>query len=105
MVRTLRRVSIIEAVSYLLLLAASIVKWTGGTDLGVRLLGPVHGVLFLIYAGLLVRDHRAFGWPLWKPIAAMIIGSLPLGGFWVERTWLAPLDNLSITSCWGPRSS
>lgn len=97
--------SVIEAVSYLILVVATIVKRSGGTELGVTVMGPIHGILFLVYAGLLLRDHRALGWTLWKAVAAMIIGSLPFGGFWVERTWLAPLDNISITSCWGPRET
>lgn len=92
MVRSLRRISIIEAVSYLVLLVATVVKRSGGTDLGVSVFGPIHGVLFLIYAFMLLRDHRALGWTLWKTVSAMIIGSLPFGGFWVEHQWLAPLD-------------
>lgn len=88
----LRRISIVEAVSYLVLLAASAVKWAGGTELGVSIVGPIHGVLFLIYAGMLLRDFKVLGWTLWKTVAAMFIGSLPLGGFWVERNWLAPLQ-------------
>lgn len=103
MVRNLRRVSVIEAVSYLVLVAAAVVKRTGGTEIGVTIMGPIHGVLFLVYAGMLLRDHRALGWPLWKAVTAMVIGSLPFGGFWVERQWLAPLDDVSIGSCWGPR--
>ncbi len=102
MVRNLRRISIVEAVSYLLLVVAAIVKRSGGTELGVTVIGPIHGILFLVYAGLLLRDHRAMRWPIWKAVAAMVIGSLPFGGFWVERQWLKPLDDVSATSCWGP---
>lgn len=101
MVRNLRRVSVIEAISYLVLVVAAIVKRTGGTGSGVSVVGPIHGILFLVYAAMLLRDHKALGWTLWKAVAAMIIGSLPFGGFWVERRWLAPLDDVS--SCWGPR--
>jgi len=91
-VRSLRRVSIVEAVTYLVLLLATAVKRGGGTEVGVSVFGPIHGVVFLIYAFALLRDHRRLGWTLWKAVAAMIVGSLPLGGFWVERRWLAPLD-------------
>jgi hypothetical protein len=47
--------------------------------------------LFLVYAAMLLRDYNVLGWTLWKTVAAMVIGSLPLGGFWVERKWLATL--------------
>lgn len=83
--------SIVEAVTYLALVAATVYKYAAGNDAGVALLGPIHGVLFLIFAAMLLRHHRALGWPLWRAVMAMIIGSLPFGGFWVERRWLAPL--------------
>jgi integral membrane protein len=84
--------SIIEAVTYLALVVATVVKYAEGDDRGVAVLGPIHGVLFLIFAALLLVHHRDLGWPLWKAVMAMVIGSLPFGGFWVERKWLAPLD-------------
>lgn len=102
MVRRLRRVSVVEATSYLVLVAAAIVKRTSGAELGVTVMGPIHGILFLVYAGLLLRDHQALGWTLWKTVTAMVLGSLPFGGFWVEHQWLAPLDDTA--SCWGSRA-
>lgn len=86
----LRRVSIIEAVSYLVLLVATVVKRLDMTELGVQIVGPIHGVLFLLFAALVIRDHRMLCWPLWQMLGALILGSLPFGGFWVERRWLAP---------------
>ncbi len=86
--------SIVEAVTYLGLVAATIVKYTAGDERGVEILGPIHGVLFLVFAGLLLIHYDDMGWPWWKAFLAMIIGSLPFGGFWVERQWLAPLAHL-----------
>ncbi len=85
----LRRVSIAEASSFLILLVATVIKRVADNELGVDLMGPIHGALFLIYAMLLLRDHRPFGWSLWKMLAAILLGSVPLGGFWVERRWLS----------------
>lgn len=73
------------------MLIATVVKRIGTTELGVTIVGPIHGVLFLVYAAMLLRDYNVLGWTLWKTVAAMVIGSLPLGGFWVERKWLATL--------------
>ncbi len=84
--------SIIEAVTYLALVAATVYKYSAGGERGVEVLGPIHGVLFLIFAAMLLAHHRDLGWPVWKAFMAMVIGSLPFGGFWVERRWLAPLD-------------
>ena len=46
MIRLLRVVSITEATSYLALLVATVVKQTGGSEAGVTVLGPIHGVLY-----------------------------------------------------------
>ena len=77
-----------EAVSYLLLLGATVIKRAGGTELGVTVFGPIHGVLFLVFAGALLASYRRLGWQLSRTVLAIIIGSLPFGGFWVERRWL-----------------
>ena len=84
----LRRVSVTEAVSFLVLLVASVVKRTVGPEVGVQLMGPVHGVLFVGYTVLIIRDHRPLGWSRWKMLGAIVLGSLPFGGFLVERRWL-----------------
>lgn len=84
--------SLTEATSYLALLAATIVKMAGGPDTGVTVLGPVHGVLYLIFVGAIILRRGPLGWAWSRALMAMIIGSLPLGGFWLERNWLAPLD-------------
>jgi integral membrane protein len=93
-IRRLRTMSIVEAVTYLGLVAATVVKYTAGNERGVEVLGPIHGVLFLVFAGLLLIHYADMGWPWWKAFLAMIVGSLPFGGFWVERRWLAPLAYL-----------
>ncbi|MEM7322632.1 MAG: DUF3817 domain-containing protein [Actinomycetota bacterium] len=90
-VRTLRIASITEATSYLLLLVATIVKQTGGTAGGVQVLGPVHGVLYLVFAALVLVNRSLLDWNGAKTIIALVVGSLPFGGFWLERSWLAPL--------------
>jgi len=92
MIRRLRLASIVEATTYLFLVAATVIKYTGGDDQWVSLLGPIHGTLFLIFAALVLMNYERLGWPLWRAITALFIGSLPFGGFWVERRWLAPLD-------------
>ncbi len=88
LIQLLRRVSVTEAVSYLALLVATAVKETGGTEAGVTVLGPIHGVLFLVFAALVLAARSALGWSWFRTLLALIIGSLPFGGFWLERRWL-----------------
>ncbi len=92
MLTPLRRISLIEAVSYLLLLVGAVVKRAGGTELGVTVMGPIHGVLYLIFAFMFLRDRSHLAWPLWQTVTALFVGSLPFGGFWLDRRWLSPLS-------------
>lgn len=98
MIRELRAVSIAEAVSYLALLIATIVKWTGGSDVGVTILGPIHGLLYLVFVAFIVWRRRALDWSWVRALTAIIIGSLPFGGFWIDQKWLAPLEQVSERS-------
>lgn len=91
MIRQLRIVSVTEAMSYLALLVATIIDRTGGSEAGVTVMGPVHGVLYLVFVAFIVWRRTRLGWSWIQALTAMIIGSLPLGGFWIDQKWLAPL--------------
>ena len=86
--RTLHLTSRLEATSYLLLLAAVVLKYAGDNDTGVTVMGPIHGVLYLVYVLAVVRWYDDLGWPFSKAVMAMVIGAVPFGGFHVDRTWL-----------------
>lgn len=60
-------------------------KYIGGNEILVKLIGPVHGALWVLYIGLL-----AFGWQQMKwNMRAVLIGGflslLPGGPIWLER--------------------
>ncbi|MCH2634393.1 MAG: DUF3817 domain-containing protein [Acidimicrobiales bacterium] len=88
MYRILHLTSRLEAASYLLLLAATAVKYGAGYDRGVTVIGPIHGVLYLIFVAVIVRWFADMKWSFRKALAAMVLGSLPLGGFLVDR-WIS----------------
>lgn len=90
MKRVLKVVALIEAVSFLLLLVATVVKRTGGTEAGVKLLGPVHGVLFLLYVVLVIRLAFEEGWRLTRTLLTLLCAVLPLGGVYAERKLIDP---------------
>lgn len=92
LIRQLRLISVAEASSYVALLVATAAKQLGFGGIGVTVLGPVHGVLYLAFVAAVAWRREWLGWPWARALTAMIIGSLPLGGFWLERNWLAPLD-------------
>ncbi|MDG2114724.1 MAG: DUF3817 domain-containing protein [Actinomycetota bacterium] len=86
--RALHLSSRLEATSYLVLLVAVIVKYAGDNDAGVNVMGPIHGVLYLLYVLALVRWYDDIGWPFSRAVMAMVLGAVPFGGFHVDRKWL-----------------
>ncbi|MEO9139421.1 MAG: DUF3817 domain-containing protein [Jatrophihabitans sp.] len=87
-VRAFRIVAMIEAVSWLLLIVATIVKYT--TDphqqLGVQIMGPVHGTLFIAYVVLaLFEVRRRLQWDGRTTLIVLIDSVIPGGGFLVAR--------------------
>ena len=71
--RTLRAVSILETLSFLVLLAMMLT----GNEAGVSVTGAIHGALFLGYALLVLRDRDVFGWS-WAFVAVAILTG-PIG--------------------------
>ncbi len=64
----LRAVSVLETLSFLVLLAMMF----AGNEGGVSFTGAVHGFLFLAYAILVLRDREHFGWT-WGFVALAIL--------------------------------
>lgn len=87
--RWLRVVALTEAVTYLVLLAATAAKYTFDFPQGTSVIGPIHGVIFLAYVGLvlLVRDERR--WSLRLTALTILAAVVPLVGYLVERRLLA----------------
>lgn len=71
--RRLRAVSILETLSFLVLLGMML----SHNDAGVSVTGAIHGMLFLAYALLVLRDREVFGWS-WGFVALAILTG-PIG--------------------------
>lgn len=85
-VRWFRVVALVEAVSYLILLVAVVAKYGFDAPIGVRVMGPVHGVIFLVYAGLAFTVREELRWSAQHTAAVLAAAVLPLGGYLVERS-------------------
>ena len=81
----LRIAALVEASTLLLLLAASVAKRTLDFHEGVSILGPIHGIAFLAFVGLLLyeRDERGITWL--QTAFALIASVIPFGGFIADR--------------------
>ncbi|MDG1198587.1 MAG: DUF3817 domain-containing protein [Actinomycetota bacterium] len=85
MIRSLHLASRFEAISWLFLIAATLVKYLYSYELGVSIIGPIHGVLYLVYIAAIARWFRELNWNVQKAILAAVLGVLPLGGFIVDK--------------------
>jgi len=86
--RIFRVTALAEATSFLALLVATYVKYGQDQPLGVQVLGPVHGLLFIAYVVLALNLAPRAGWSVPTTLWVLVGAVLPFGGFVVDR-WLA----------------
>lgn len=80
-----RIVAFAEAATYLaLLLAVVVYRVLDGPDL-VSALGPIHGIIFLVYLVLVLKVREEQAWTLGQTILVVVAAAIPLGGFFVGR--------------------
>ncbi len=78
-----RLVAYAEAATFLILLVCVVVKRViHGPNL-VPVMGPVHGVLFLVYFVMVLQIRASQGWDLVRTILVIVASAVPFGGFFV----------------------
>ena len=83
----MRYIALAEATSFIALLIASVVKRTGGSGLGVQILGPIHGLLFIAYVVVALNVRRELGWTGKTTFWVLVGAVVPFGGYVVDW-WL-----------------
>ncbi len=84
-----RLVSLLEGVSYIILLFIAVpLKYWGGDEQYVKLLGMPHGLLFVGYIILafLIKDDE--NWQKTKFFIVLVCSILPFGTFYVDWKYL-----------------
>lgn len=82
----LRRIALIEAVSFLVLLGIAMpLKYLAGQPLAVKIVGWAHGVLFIVFGFALLRAMLIARWPLSRATVVFIAALLPFGPFVIDR--------------------
>ena len=80
--RQLRLVALLEGTSFLVLLFVAMpLKYLAGLPLAVRIVGSVHGLLFLMFLAALYRAGSHCGWPLSRWLVAFVASVVPFGTF------------------------
>jgi len=85
--RNFKIVALTEATTFLLLLVASVLKRTSDFEIGVTVLGPIHGILFIAYVVMALDLRSKFGWSGKVTFWILAGAVLPFGGYVVDR-WL-----------------
>ncbi|AUD02477.1 DUF3817 domain-containing protein [Spirosoma pollinicola] len=88
----LRVIGFAEGVSYLLLLFIAVpLKRMGGHPEAVQILGPIHGLLFLLYVLVVIQGKIEYGWTIGKMALALLASIIPGGTFYADHKFFRHL--------------
>ncbi|MET8386655.1 DUF3817 domain-containing protein [Streptosporangium canum] len=88
--RLFRYVAIAEACSWAGLLVGMFFKYIADSgDLGVKIFGPVHGLLFVLYVAGVLAAARAARWGVGTIVLGLACAVPPFTSLWFERRMLA----------------
>lgn len=84
--RRLRLVSVPEGISWIVLLACTIIKYTVAEGFNAApVLGPIHGVLFILYVLFWLDAWNRTKWDVKTAALYFAYSFVPGGGFMAER--------------------
>lgn len=84
--RAFKYAAFAEAVSWFALLIGMVLKHvTKTTDLGVQIVGPIHGVLFVTYTIIALRLWQGRPWANKTFALAVVSAVVPMMTIWFER--------------------
>ncbi|MCC6279514.1 MAG: DUF3817 domain-containing protein [Saprospiraceae bacterium] len=87
----LRLIAFVEGVSYLILLFVAMpLKYFFEQPQAVRMVGSVHGALFVLYILMVFLTQAEHRWGAAKTRLLLLISLIPFGNFYADRKWLAP---------------
>ena len=82
----LRKVGLLEGISLLVLLFIAMpLKYIWGEPAAVKIVGWLHGALFVLFMLLVLRVYDQKSWPFKKVIYAFVAAFLPFGTFVFDK--------------------
>jgi integral membrane protein len=85
-IRAFRMIALAEGISFLtLLFIAMPMKYLMGMPEIVRVVGSIHGGLFVLYVGLLAAIHFRQRWPVIFSLYAFVASVIPFGTFILDK--------------------
>ena len=81
------KIGFAEGISFIVLLFIAMpLKYFMGMPLPVRVMGMIHGILFIGYIVSLLKATFEYQWSFKKAAIAFLLSFLPFGTFFLERT-------------------
>jgi integral membrane protein len=81
-----RTVAVLEGCSWIGLLIGMYLKHVAETtDLGVQIMGPIHGCAFVLYVAVTLAVARQGGWSPARVVLGLISSVPPLMTVWFDR--------------------
>ena len=82
----LRTVGFAEGLSFLILVLIGVpLKRFGGEPIVVQLVGPIHGLLFVLYIFAVIQAWTAYNWSFGKTALALLASVIPGGTFYADH--------------------
>jgi len=79
-------INTVEGYSYLLLLFVAMpMKYIMGIALATKIVGMIHGVLFILFIYLLIAAWEDAKWPISKTIIFFVASLIPFGTFYTKN--------------------
>jgi integral membrane protein len=96
-VRYLRLTGATEGISFLvLLLVAMPLKYYFGFPLAVKVVGWLHGILFIAYIAAVLLAIKAMQWNWFSVGVALAVSLIPIGTFVMDRSWRKRQRELAV---------
>jgi integral membrane protein len=90
MVKTFKIIAILEGLSYLILIFVCLpLKYTGVSEIPVKVGGYAHGVLFIAYCLLVFPVWKIKNWTFITALVVGLLSLVPFGTFYVDRKYLS----------------
>lgn len=80
-----RMIAAAEAVSWLVLIVATVAKRGFGVEDATAVIGPIHGVIVLAYVAGVAFLREELGWSGRQTVLALVATVIPFGTFRVMR--------------------
>lgn len=94
----LRFVAVLEGITLLMLIFITVpLKYLFHIPEGSAILGPIHGVLFLLYVALAFVAASEYDWKFGKTTWKVLLASiLPFGTFYIDKHILKPVHEKEL---------